>query len=117
MNELAQRLFDFSVRSLKLTSDLPNTPEFKVIRYQLAKSATSSGANYEESQAGSSKTDFTNKIRISLREMRESNYWLRTISAISIKYYDTKELSALIEESNQLRKILASILNKMTNKY
>ncbi|MCK4814099.1 MAG: four helix bundle protein, partial [Candidatus Marinimicrobia bacterium] len=55
MNELAQRLFDFSVRSLKLTSNLSNTPEFKVIRYQLAKSATSSGANYEESQAGSSR--------------------------------------------------------------
>lgn len=114
MNELAQRLFDFSVRSLKLTSNLSNTPEFKVIRYQLAKSATSSGANYEESQAGSSRADFTNKIRISLREMRESNYWLRTINSISTEFNDSKELSSLIEESNQLRKILASILNKMT---
>lgn len=59
---------------LKFLPNLPKTPEFNVIRYQLAKSATSSGANYEEAQAGSSKADFNNKVRISLREMRESNY-------------------------------------------
>ncbi len=49
---------------LKFLQKLPGTPEYKTIRYQLAKSATSSGANYEESQAGSSKADFTNKVRI-----------------------------------------------------
>ena len=38
----------------------------EVVKYQLAKSATSSGANFEESQAGSSKADFNNKVRISL---------------------------------------------------
>ncbi|MEJ2616537.1 MAG: four helix bundle protein, partial [Ignavibacteriaceae bacterium] len=80
------------------------------IRYQLAKCSTSSGANYEESQAGSSKADFNNKVRISLREMRESNYWLRVIDAIiSIK---DKELSFLLYESGQLKKILGSIVNK-----
>ncbi|RPI66831.1 MAG: four helix bundle protein [Ignavibacteriales bacterium] len=52
----------------------PRTPEMNVIRYQLEKCSTSSGANYEEAQAGSSKPDFNNKGRISLREMRESNY-------------------------------------------
>lgn len=115
MNELSQRLFNFSVNTLKLTSKLPDIPEFKVIRYQLAKSSTSSGANYEESQAGSSKADFTNKIRISLREMRESNYWLRIIKSITKEPSNSKELDSLIEESTQLRKILGSILNKMIN--
>lgn len=82
MNEnLNERLFNFAVAVLKFLPKLPQTPEFKIIRYQLAKSSTSSGANYEEAQAGSSKPDFNNKIRISLREMRESNYWLRVSKA------------------------------------
>jgi four helix bundle protein len=55
---------------------------YKIIRAQLSKSACSAGVNYEESQSGSSKADFTNKIRISLRETSESNYWLRMIKRI-----------------------------------
>jgi len=73
-NELNERLFNFAIKCLKLIRTLPDTTEYRVIKYQLAKSSTSSGANYEESQAGSSKYDFNNKVRISLREMRESNY-------------------------------------------
>ncbi|MBK7380907.1 MAG: four helix bundle protein [Ignavibacteriales bacterium] len=73
-DDLNDRLFNFAVKILKFLPNLPKTPEFNVIRYQLAKSSTSSGANYEEAQAGSSKADFNNKVRISLREMRESNY-------------------------------------------
>jgi four helix bundle protein len=68
MNEnLSERLFNYAVNVLKFLKKLPRTPEVNVIRYQLAKSSTSSGANYEESQAGSSKADFNNKVRISLR--------------------------------------------------
>jgi len=115
MNDLAIRLFNFSVKTLKLTSKLADTPEFKVIRYQLAKSATSCGANYEEAQSGSTKADFAHKIRITLREMRESNYWLRTIRSFSNELHDSDNLEYLIDESNQLRKILASILNKTTD--
>jgi len=44
--DLQERLFKFAVKVLKYLKKLPNSPEFKVIRYQLAKSATSSGANY-----------------------------------------------------------------------
>lgn len=111
-NELQKRLFDFAVRVLKFLPSLPKTPEFNVIRYQLSKSSTSSGANYEESQAGSSKADFNNKVRISLREMRESNYWLRIISSISNNLSKDKELKELIDESEQLKKILGSIVTK-----
>lgn len=109
-NELQKRLFSFGVTVLKYLPSLPKTPEFSIVRYQLAKCSTSSGANYEEAQAGSSKADFNNKVRISLREMRESNYWLRVVDAIiSVK---TKELTFLLDESAQLKNILGSIVNK-----
>jgi four helix bundle protein len=117
MNEnLIDRLFNFSVSVLKFLKKLPRTPEMNVIRYQLAKCSTSSGANYEEAQAGSSKPDFNNKVRISLREMRESNYWLRVIKATLDDNKFDNDLLFLIDESSQLKKILGSIVTK-TNKY
>jgi len=46
---LNDRLFQFAVNVLKFLPKLPKTPEMSVVRYQLAKSSSSSGANYEES--------------------------------------------------------------------
>lgn len=73
-NYLLGRTFNFGVNTLKHLRTLPNTIEYQIIKHQLGKSATSIGANYEEAQAGSSKADFKNKVRISLKEARESNY-------------------------------------------
>jgi four helix bundle protein len=111
-NDLTQRLFIFAVRTIQYLKALPESTEIKVLRYQLTKSSTSSGANYEESQAGSSKAEFTNKVRISRREMRESNYWLRLIKEVVENNYTDKELDWLIVESTELKKILGSIVQK-----
>ncbi len=115
-NELTKRLFNFAVRTIKFLRTLPDSYELKVIRYQLIKSSSSSGANYEESQAGSSRADFINKVRISLREMRESNYWLRLIKATIEDIKEIDELNWLINESGELKKILGSIVQKSGNK-
>jgi four helix bundle protein len=93
---------------------LSTSPEYSIIKYQLTKSATSSGANYEEAQAGSSKADFINKVRISLREMRESNYWLRILKGIELE--PNQELDFLIQESKELKLILGSIVQKARSK-
>ena len=107
--DLCERLFEFAVRVIEFFKTLPYTPENKTIRTQLSKSACSSGANYEESQGGSSKADFTNKVRISLREMRESNFWLRIIKR-TVNEIDKSEIDYLITESTELKKILGSIV-------
>lgn len=83
-NDFLERTFKFGVDMIKFSRNLPNYPEYKLLRFQLLKACTSVGANYEESQAGSSKKDFRNKVRIALREARESNYWLRIIQALGI---------------------------------
>ena len=93
---------------------MSTSPEYSIIKYQLTKSATSSGANYEEAQAGSSKADFINKVRISLREMRESNYWLRILKGIELE--PNQELDFLIQESKELKLILGSIVQKARSK-
>ena len=109
--DLDERLFEFAVRTIKYLRTIKISQEISVIKYQLSKSSTSSGANYEEAQAASSKNDFTNKINISLREMRESNYWLRICDKLKIG--NEGELGFLLSESEELKKILGSISKKV----
>ena len=109
-NDLLERTFRFAVDCILFLRYLPNSSEYNVIKYQLTKSATSTGANYEESQAGSSRADFKNKVRICLREARESNDWLRILNAIDNEQY--AELDRLIKESSEIKNILGSIVNK-----
>lgn len=108
-NNLLERTFNFGVETLKLIRNLPKDSEYSIIRYQLGKSATSVGANYEESQAGSSKADFKNKVRIALKEARESNYWLRVIKALG--EIENSKLDNLLQESKEIKNILAAIIN------
>ncbi|MHC1704321.1 MAG: four helix bundle protein [Tenuifilaceae bacterium] len=106
---MQKRLFNFSVRIILALRELPNSNEYRVISYQLAKSSTSTSANYEEAQAAVSRNDFSNKIGISLKEIRESNYWIRLINAISKKIIEWDDLE---KESEELMKILGSIYTK-----
>ena len=81
---------------------LPKSTGAKNIAYQLAKSGTSVGANYEESQASQSKEDFYYKIGICLREARESSYWLRIIERKNwIK--NKNMIEATVNESSELK--------------
>jgi four helix bundle protein len=63
----------------------------------------------KEAQGAISKPDFFNKINISLKEIREANYWLRVLKEIT-KVDD--ELVYLINESTELKNILGSINSK-----
>ncbi|BAX78651.1 four helix bundle protein [Labilibaculum antarcticum] len=108
-NNLQKRLFQFSIDIIKEVRNLPNSKEYQVISYQILKSATSVGANYEEAQGAVSKADFANKVGISLKEIRETNYWIRIIIAI-----DNQKINwaVLEKESNELIRILGTIYNK-----
>lgn len=111
-NDLCNRLFDFSVNVLNLLKKLDKSEISRLFRYQLGKSSTSAGANYEESQAGISRADFMNKVRIALKEMRESNYWLRLLKTINEDNKLDTTIDKLVKESEELKKILGSIVNK-----
>ena len=110
-NDLLDRTFKFGIDCILFLRTLPNNQEYYVIKNQLIKSSTSIGANYEESQAGSSEADFKNKIRISLREARESNYWLRIIDKLND--VQSEELNRILRESAELKSILGAILRKL----
>lgn len=108
---LEQRTFDFAVAVIKFLKQLKYSKENDVIRYQLAKAATSVGANYEESQGAFSRDDFKYKIGICFKEAKESNYWLRVIKAAGIA--KGKTIDYLIQESGEIKLIFASIMKKI----
>jgi four helix bundle protein len=111
-NDLSQRLLTFTINVIKLLRKLPNSVEYKVVKFQLIKSASSSGANYEEAQGASSKADFNNKIHISLKEARESYFWLNVIHGINENANYFNDIEILLKESEELKKILGSISSK-----
>jgi four helix bundle protein len=111
--DLRQRLLNYAVNSLKLLMKLPHEKEFDVIRYQLSKSATSIGANYEEAQASTEK-EFVQKVRIALREANESKYWYKII--LELEIFNNEDIDKMSKESNEISLILGSIVSKMNKK-
>ena len=107
--ELLERTFLFGVDTLNFLLKLPNNKVYSIIIYQLAKASTSAGSNYEEAQAAESKRDFSHKVGIVLKEVRESNYWFRVLNAIPPENCCKEELERLLNESLELRKIFTTI--------
>ena len=80
--DIRERTFAFAVRIVKLCQYLEKHSNLsKSLIEQLIKAGTSVGANLEEATAGQSRADFAHKNSISLKEARETNYWLRLILA------------------------------------
>ncbi len=104
-NELSDRLLDYAVRIIRLVEALPPNIIGKRIGDQLLRSGTSVGANYEEAQGAESHLDFVHKLQIALKELRESNYWLRLLSKSGV--LPSERLKDIVDESNQLCKILS----------
>ena len=111
--EFRMRLLDFAVNILRMISKLPYKKEYEVIRFQLSRSATSIGANYEESQSCTYR-EFLQKIRIALREANETKYWLNIIKKLEI--IETKNTDILINEVSEITNILGAIASKADKK-
>jgi len=110
--DIVKRTYKYALRIVHVAKKLPNSSGAYTIRDQLIRSGTSVGANAEEASAGFSRNDFIYKMAVASKEARESNYWLRLIRDAGIA--KTKELeeeiSDAIAESNELKKILTSIV-------
>ncbi len=69
---LDDRLIDFSVSAIKVVQSLPNDKICSHLSSQLLRSSTSSALNYGEALSGESKRDFLHKIKVVLKELRET---------------------------------------------
>ena len=105
-DDIAARLVTFAAGVVALASDIPREPAGRHIATQLLRSATGSGANYEEARGAESVRDFVHELRIADKEMREARYWLGLVAASwSSPSAQAHELS---REANELVAILSS---------
>jgi len=104
---LYQKAFAFSVRIVKLFKYLiQKGKSFEPLYKQLLRSGTSIGANISEAQSAPSKKDFVNKLSISLKESRESEFWIRLLKETEI--INQQEYDSLINDCDELERLLTS---------
>ena len=103
-DELSERFLDFAVRIGNVVDALPDTRLGRHVAGQLVRCGTSPGPNYEEGCAAESRADFSHKLSIVLKELRESRYWLRLI--VRARLLSDQKMNGLIDESDQLCRII-----------
>ena len=98
--DLEERLLKYSVRIIKVVEQLANTRVGSHVTGQLLKSGTSPYPNHGEAQPAESPKDFIHKLRIALREFRESQRWLKLIQRVPLikKPESLNEISQETEE-------------------
>ena len=74
--DLRERTLQFALRIIRLCAELPETPVGRLIRGQLLRCGTSPGAQYREACRARSPSEFISKMRASLQELDETDYWL-----------------------------------------
>ena len=107
-NILLDKSFIFAVRIVKLYKYLCSQKKEYVLSKQLLRSGTSIGANINEAQDAQSKNDFISKLSISLKEARETKYWIELLRETD--YLTDKEANNILEDLIEVIKLLVSII-------
>jgi four helix bundle protein len=111
-NIIQTKSFQFSLTIIELFRKLQAEREY-IISKQLIRSGTSIGANVEEAIAGQSKKDFLSKLSISLKEARETHYWLRLLKESELTNLD---IDTYLNASFELISILSAIVKTTKRK-
>ena len=111
---MEERFLEFAARICSLVEALPDTKTGRHIAGQMIRCGTSPAPNYAEACAAESRNDFTHKLGIVLKELRETRIWLKlTAKTASMK---TTRLNPLIKECSELMNIIgASIVTAKAN--
>ncbi len=107
-SKLATLTMDFAVEIINLGDNLKAKNEW-VISNQISRSGTSIGANVFEANYASSRADFINKLRISLKEANETLYWLELLNRT--EKIDNRLYALLNKDCLQIRTMLVKSIN------
>ncbi len=105
-DNIAERLLEFAVAVLRVTTKLPTSSSGRHVVFQLARFSTAGGVHYEETRGAESQANFVHKIRLAAKEVGESCYWLNVIQRA--KLLDADVCGLLREASNLAAILLAS---------
>ncbi|MEA3447372.1 MAG: four helix bundle protein [Bacteroidota bacterium] len=99
--DLQDRLIDFGINIILLVESLPNTKSANHIGGQVLRSGTSPAFNYGEAQSAESRRDFIHKMKICLKELRETQVGLKMIHRLKIAKTQ-QEVEYLLRECGEL---------------
>lgn len=106
--DIHDRIYKFVIRVLKLIKQLSKTSENLIIINQIARSATSMGANDREADGVTTKKDFIHKYSIVRKEAKETDYWLNIIADTNGTL--KSRMKDLITEGEEIIKIVSTII-------
>ena len=98
--DLEDRLIEFAVRIITLSEQLPKSFAAKHLGGQIVRSGTAPSLNYGEAQAAESRADFIHKMKISLKELRETMVCLKIFRKKG--YFTPEKLESILKENNEL---------------
>ena len=104
--DLEDRLIDFAVQVIGVVERLPNSKAGNHIGGQLVRSGTAPAPNYGEARSAESRRDFLHKMKVALKELRESLVWLKII--VRKPRCPASEVAATIRECDELISIFVS---------
>lgn len=107
--DLEDRLIEFAARCIKVAVALPNSRAGLHLSDQLTRSGTSPALNYGEAQAAESRKDFIHKMKVCLKELRETTVCLKIIVKAGI--LDADSLQPLVAETDELISIFVASIN------
>lgn len=111
MIDLKDRTLSYAVNVRKLVKSMKSDKFNQDDLIQLIRSSGSVGANFIEAIESLSKKDFLYRIRICLKESKESRYWLIIIEN-TINSAQSLEITDLKQESTELIRIFSTIIQK-----
>jgi len=110
--DLDERLINFASSILELSDRLPQTLAGRHMAGQLIRSGTAPALHYGEAQAGESRKDFIHKMKVALKELRETFNGLRIVK--TVKWLPADALNPILDENNQLISIFVRSIETAT---
>ena len=112
---MEERLLEFASAVIDLSEKLPNTRSGNHIAGQILRSGTSPFPNHGEAESAESREDFIHKLKICLKELRETRRWARLIQRKSWTRNETTLLFVLNESDELIRIFMSSIRTAQQN--
>jgi len=108
---LADRLVEFGGRVCALVRRGPREPALDAMHRQLVRCATAPAANYAEARDSASARDYIYRMKICVKELRETLTWLQMTQRAG---YRSPEVEVLVKECNELIAIAVTCVRKAT---
>jgi four helix bundle protein len=113
--DLEERLLEFASAVIDLSESLPESRAGNHVAGQVLRSGTSPYPNHGEAEAAESRDDFIHKLKICLKELRETRRWARLIKRKAWVENETTLLFVLSESEELIRIFHSSIKTAKQN--